>query len=82
MAAIFYFDKMLPTIKQETDEHNPKRQLEIFTYEHKLWLRVGPINQENLGVDRYTVELSKKDAKELIEEIKNGLRFLGEKIAY
>lgn len=80
MGAICYFDKMLPSIKQESNEPNPKRQLEIFTYEYKLWLRVGQINHKNSGIERYTVELSKDDAIELIKGIKAGMHYFGEDI--
>ena len=80
MGAICYFDKMLPSIKIESNVENPKRQLEVFTYEHKLWLRIGSINQENTGLDRYTVELSKEMAKELIKGINEGMSFLGKKL--
>ena len=76
MSAIFYFDEMLPSIKQESNAPDPKRQLEIFTYEYKLWLRVGQINQQHTGIERYTVELSKEDAMELVQGIKDGMRYL------
>lgn len=66
MGANFFFDKMLPTIQQE--DHlaaDPKRQLELFTNGGQTFIRVGPINQENSGVCRYTVELMPDDIRAL-----------------
>ena len=65
MGANFHFDQMLPTISQEAAGPDPKRQLELFTYGGKLFLRVGAANQENSGLGRYTVELSQEIAREL-----------------
>jgi len=66
MGANFFFDKMLTTIQQE--DHlavDPKRQLELFTHGGQTFIRVGPINQENSGVSRYTVELMPDDIQAL-----------------
>lgn len=78
MGAQFYFDQMLPTVEPEAkDKSNPLRQLEVFTYGNKLFLRAGPVNQENAGLDRYTVELSSKTVKALLEGIDRAAAYLG-----
>ncbi len=77
MGTLFQFDKMLPTIELEAkSSKNPQRQVEVFTYDRKLWLRVGPVNSENTGENRYTVQLSKEHASELVSAIEDGVRFL------
>ena len=76
MGANFYFDKMLPGVASESKERNPKRQLEVFAYGNKLFLRVGGVNQENSGDNRYTVELSKANASDLIEAIDATMNYL------
>lgn len=69
MGANFYFDAMLPTVTSEAQGTNPKRQLELFTHGWKIYLRIGPPNSENSGVDRYTVELSGENARELASSL-------------
>jgi hypothetical protein len=69
MGANFHFDKMLPTVSTEAAGPDPKRQLELFTYGGKLFLRVGPPNKEHSGTERYTVELSQENALELASEL-------------
>lgn len=56
MGANFYFDKMLPTAGPET-KPGDQRQLEVFTLGGKVFVRIGPLNQENDGLNRYTVEV-------------------------
>lgn len=78
MSANSQFDKMLPGIEIEAKSvTKPKRQVEIFTLDGELWLRIGAINQKDSGVDRYTVKLSAQDAKELIAAIDSGIAYLG-----
>lgn len=80
MGANFFFDKMLPSIKQEANgELDPKRQVEVFSYGGDLWLRIGTTNQENSGTGRYTVKLSTTDAKELLAAIEDGMVYFGAK---
>ncbi len=77
MGAQFYFDKMLPTTIHETDLKNPKRQVEIFTFSQKLFLRIGAPNEENSGEERYTVELSSTNARELLSGLRNAMDYFG-----
>jgi hypothetical protein len=78
MGGTFNFDQMLPSIPDEAGgKPNPKRQVEIFTHNSKLCLRVGPINEKDSGENRYTVQLSGKDARELIASVEAGVSYLG-----
>ena len=77
MGAQLYYDKMLPTTKHETDLKNPKRQVEILTFSQKLFLRIGAPNEENTGKDRYTVELSSTNAKELLSGLRSAMGYFG-----
>ncbi len=77
MGTNFYFDKMLPTTKHETDLKNPKRQVEICTFAQKLYLRIGAPNEENSDKDRYSVELSSTDAKELFNGLQEAMGYFG-----
>lgn len=71
MGANFSFDEMLPTVVQEAPGVlNPKRQLELFTHGGKIFLRTGPVNGENSGTNRYTVELNPQSAAELAASLK------------
>lgn len=79
MGANFQFDKMLPSINMEAGNiiKEPRRQVEIFTYGGDLFLRVGPINEENIGANRYTVKISREDGHQIISGIENGINYLG-----
>jgi len=78
MGANFQFDKMLPSIDIEAKSiTDPKRQVQVFTHDGELWLRIGAINQEDSGVDRVTVKLSAQHAKEIIAAIESGIAYLG-----
>jgi len=78
VGAEFKFDERLPTIPPEAGhQENPWRQVEVFTHGGELHLRIGAVNQENTGIDRYTVTLSKSDAERLIVGIQDGLFYLG-----
>lgn len=78
MGTTYYFDKILPSIQKESKEPNPKRQLEIFAYKHKTWLRLGQIGHKNSDAESYTVELSKENAIELMSAINDVINYLGE----
>jgi hypothetical protein len=72
MGANFKFDEMLPTVLDGGSAATPpgaKRQLELFTYGGSTFLRMGPLNQQHAGTDRYTVELSDKMLNELASAI-------------
>ena len=71
---------MLPAIEQESSDKEQKRQVEVLTYSNKVWLGIGQVNHKDTGIDRYTVELSKEAAKELIDQIKNASSYLGDEI--
>lgn len=72
MGANFSFDKMLPTVSPEAPgASNPLRQLELFTNGGKIFLRLGAVNQENSGTDRYTVEISLEAATELASSLQS-----------
>ncbi|MBA4316576.1 MAG: hypothetical protein C0422_14790 [Alcaligenaceae bacterium] len=62
---------MLPTVGPEAPGiANPQRQLELFTHGGKICLRIGAVNCENSGTNRYTVELSPDVAAELASALK------------
>ena len=65
MGANFLFDKMLPT-SPEQGEPEDRRQLEVFWHGGKLWIRIGPLNQENAGSGRHTVEVPPEDVQSLL----------------
>jgi len=70
MGANFSFDEMLPTVGPEAPGvPNPKRQLQLFTHGGKIFLRVGAVNREDAGTDRYTVELSPENAADLASSL-------------
>lgn len=66
MGANFFFNKMLPAVQQEGQfTKEPKRQLEVFTHGGKTFIRVGPVNQEDSGINRYTVEIPQEDVQDI-----------------
>lgn len=78
MGAGFYFDEMLPGVETENEkgEKELKRQVEVFTHGGGLFLRVGPIGNQNSGEDTYTVELSKEKGTELRDALHAAMRYL------
>jgi hypothetical protein len=61
MGANIKFGEMLPTvIDGGPTPSGAKRQLELFTHGGKTFLRMGPLNEEHAGLNRYTVELTEK----------------------
>lgn len=80
MGANSEFNERLPTIASEANgQANAWRQVEVFTFADDLHLRIGPINQENVGVDRYTIKLTREAADRLIAAIKGGQAYLGDR---
>lgn len=76
MGAQCTFDEMLPTIESEANGiDDPHRQVEVFTYGGGLFLRIGQVNDENTGTNRYTVQLSKRAAEMLISGIQDGVDY-------
>ncbi|QRF90273.1 hypothetical protein CLH39_08555 [Alcaligenes faecalis] len=71
MGANFFFDRMLPAEGPET-KPGDKRQLEVFTLGGKVFIRVGSINQENDGLNRYTVEVP----PEALSRLRDSLQLL------
>lgn len=71
MGVNFFFDKMLPAQGPET-KPGDRRQLEVFTCAGKNYVRIGPINKENGGPDRYTVEVP----PEALLTLREALQFL------
>ena len=68
MGAISYYDAMQTVPKHdEVTDKRPERQLEVFTHGGKLYLRVGPIGEENAGSDQYTVSFSAAQAEKFAE---------------
>lgn len=66
MGANFHFEEKLPTVAAEAPGvPNPWRQFQLFTHGGKIFLRSGPVNREDAGTDRHTVELSPELAIEL-----------------
>lgn len=77
MGANFKFDEMLPTIQHNAgDGKDPCRQVEVFTHGGNLFLRIGQVNEQDTGTNRYTVQLSKDAAKKLMAGIKGGIDYL------
>lgn len=67
MGANFTFNEMLPTHAVEANgRHDARRQLEVFTHGGKNWLRLGAVNHQDSGVERYTVELPPVQLNDLI----------------
>jgi hypothetical protein len=68
MGAGFKFDEMLPAVLDGGPGRTPpgaRRQLQLFTDGGKAFLRLGPLDKEDAGTDRYTVELSDKALADL-----------------
>jgi hypothetical protein len=77
MAANFQYDEMLPSVDPEAKKfRNPKRQVEVYTLGHKLFLRIGAVNQKDSGEKIYTVQLTDKSCIELAEAIIGGANYL------
>lgn len=71
MGANFFFDQMLPAEGPET-KPGDLRQLEVFTLGGKVCVRIGPLNIENGGSNRYTVEVP----PEALRALRESLQFL------
>lgn len=77
MGANFKFDEMLPTIHHNAgDVKDPCRQVEVFTHGGHLFLRIGQVNEQDTGTNRYTVQLSKDAAEKVIAAIQRGIDYL------
>lgn len=77
MGANFKFDEMLPTIQTgSSSAMDPRRQVEVFTHGSGLFLRIGQVDEQDTGINTYTVELSMANAKKLIASIQAGVEFL------
>jgi len=77
MGANSNFDERLPTVRPEAgDAPTPWRQVEVFTHGGELFLRMGQVNEENTGTNRYTVQLSNSTARKLISGIEDGIAYL------
>lgn len=77
MGANFKFDEMLPTVQTgSSGAKDPRRQVEVFTHGSGLFLRIGQVDQQDTGINTYTVELSKATANKLISAIQGGIDFL------
>lgn len=68
MGANLFFDRMLPAEGPET-KPGDQRQLEVFTLGGKVFVRIGPLNEENAGLNRYTVEVTPAALKALQESL-------------
>ncbi len=74
MGAHFYYDALHAVPPEEYQgETDPHRQVEVFTWAGKLWLRVGPIGDENEGTNRYTAHLTSAQAAKLARAIEDGM---------
>jgi hypothetical protein len=78
MGANFYFDEMLPGIKNENKDgaKDLRRQVEVFAYSNGLFLRVGPLGSQHSGENTYTVELSKQTGSELRDALQSAMEYL------
>lgn len=77
MGANSKFDEMLPTIHHNAgDIKDPRRQVEVFTHGGDLFLRIGQVDEQDTGTNRYTVQLSKDTAKKLMAAIERGVDYL------
>jgi len=69
MGANFIFNKMLPASPAD-GKPGDRRQTALLTHGDNVWLRIGPLNVEDGGIDRYTVKLSEQDIQELLNGLK------------
>lgn len=77
MAANFFFDKMVPAPPHELPKKPSRgeRQLEVFAHSGQLYLRVGPLGEENSG-EQWTVMLSEADSAELEDGLSRARAYL------
>ena len=68
MGAKIFFDRMLPAEGPET-KPGDRRQLEVLTLGGKVFVRIGPLNKENAGLNRYSVEVTPAVLKALQESL-------------
>ncbi len=74
MGSTFYYDAMHPVPETEAElGKDPERQVEVYRFSGELFLRLGPLGEENAGTDRYTARLSAVQAARLAKAIEEGL---------
>ena len=74
MGATFFYDAMHPVPKTEQElGKDPARQVEVYRVAGELFLRLGPLGEENAGTDRYTAQLTAVQAAKLAKAIAEGL---------
>lgn len=74
MGTTFFYDAMHPVPKTEQEPgQDPERQVEVYRFGGELFLRLGPLGEENAGTDRYTAQLSAVQAARLAKAIEEGL---------
>ena len=71
MGAKPLFEKMLPVPVSEGKDAD-RRQLELFQHGGRTWLRMGPLNGQYAGFDRYTVEIPPEVAADLARALQEG----------
>ena len=74
MGATFFYDAMhpVPETEQEPGE-DPERQVEVLRHGGELFLRLGPLGEENACADRYTARVSSVQAAKLAKALEEGL---------
>lgn len=78
MAGLFFYDKTLPIPPHESAKgQTPERQVELFTHDGKLWLRMNEVETDTKR-PYWTAQLTKREAKALIAAIEEALRYQGE----
>jgi hypothetical protein len=79
MGSLFFYDQMLPVPEYESHgDEEPVRQLEIFTRGLEIFIRTGPLGDENAGRGRYTARLSVMEVNRLSRALDEALMRIGQ----
>ena len=80
MSALFYFDEKLSAERARDDctRETIERQLEVYVFDGKLYLRVGPPPDDTKGEFPVRIKLSQKN----FGLLRRGLRNAGKYVKY
>ena len=77
MGALIYFNEMLPAADssaRRSKAPKPERQVEVFTWSDRLWLRVGLLNRHE--TEGFAVELTREQAEVFTAGLDSGMSYL------
>lgn len=79
MAVLFFYDQMVPVPQPELPSgvEQGQRQLEVFELNNQVHVRLGPVDEENAGLNRYTAVLSIESARQMIDALESALFRIG-----